>query len=297
MRWLMHSTLNSGRRKGQPRRRVKPLWRQRSLMSSLILLGVAVSGGASWWLWQTGWTQNFALKIKADLMTSSVKSGFAISEVFVEGRVETGKEELLRSLQLSRKTPILSLDLERALERVVALPWVRTAIIERQLPDVIHLRLEERRPLALWQNQGKFSLIDSLGEPIPLSDIGRFNNLVVVVGWDASINAAELLDTLAVAPEIARKVKAAVRVGGRRWDIQLKNRIEIKLPEEGAVAAWVQLAEMQNRHQLLDKDITIIDLRLPDRIFVRPHPGSKNVIVPGIHSGPKTNHISVDRNT
>jgi len=297
MRWLMAKVFRSAQKKGQPRRRVKPLWRQPSLVSGLVLVAAALSGGGSWWVWQTGFIQEFALKAKWHLVAGSAKSGFAVSEIFVEGRVETEKEELLRSLRLSRGAPILALDIDRALERVISLPWVRTAVIERQLPDVIHLKLEERRPLALWQNKGRFTLIDTRGEPIPLPNVGRFSSLVVVVGRDAPLNAANLLDTLAVAPELARKVKAAVRVGGRRWDVQLENKVDVRLPESGAVAAWVQLAEMQNRHQLLDKDVTVVDLRLPDRIIVRQVPGSEKVITPDMAPAPKTRQRHNERST
>ena len=305
MRRLMPKTACAARNKRQPRRRVKPLWRQPSLVSIVVLAAAAVSGGGSWWLWQTGWIQDLATTTKERLVVETAEAGFAVSEIFVEGRVETDKAALLASLQLTRGAPILSLDLNEARARVIALPWVRTAEIERQLPNVIHLELQERRPLALWQSQGRFSLIDTLGHLIPLSDIGRFGNLVVVVGRDAPRNAAALLDTLAVAPELARKVKAAVRVGGRRWDVQLKNRIDVKLPEADAIAAWVQLAEMQDRHQLLDTDISVIDLRLPDRIIVRQAPsrglgndqGSEKIFTPGMEPGSQPSKPGSERNT
>ena len=305
MRRLMPNTARATRNRGQPRRRVKPLWRQPSLVSIVVLAAAAMSGGGSWWLWQTGWIQDLTTRTKEGFVLGTAKVGFAVSEIFVEGRMETEKAALLASLHLTRGAPILSLDLKQARARVIALPWVRTAEIERQLPDVIHLRLQERRPLALWQNQGRFSLIDTRGNPIPLSDIGRFSNLVVVVGRDAPLNAVALLDTLAVAPELARKVKAAVRVGGRRWDVQLENRVEVKLPEADAIAAWVQLAEMQDRHQLLDTDVSVIDLRLPDRIIVRQatgrgpgsDQGSKKIFTPSTKPGSQPSKPGVERNT
>ena len=297
MRWLMHSTARTTRNKAQPRRRVRPLWRQPSLFSIVVLAVAAVSGGGAWWTWQTGWIQNLALMAKERMVAGVAESGFAVSEIFVEGRIETDKTALLASLGLTRGAPILPLDLNRARARVIALPWVRTAILERQLPDVIHLKLEERRPLALWQNRGSFSLIDTQGQPIPVPNISRFSNLIVVVGHDAPPNAAALLDTLAVAPELARKVKAAVRVGGRRWNVQLANRIDVKLPEADAISAWVQLAEMQDRHRLLDEDVSVIDLRLPDRIIVRQKPGSKKVLRPSIRSDAHPEKADINRIT
>ena len=103
--------------------------------------------------------------------------------------------------------------------------------------------------------------------------------------------------TLAVAPELARKVKAAVRVGGRRWDIQLENRIDVKLPEADAIAAWVQLSEMQDRHQLLDTNVSVIDLRLSDRIIVRQAQGTERVLTPRMRPGSQSGKPMIDRDT
>ena len=67
-------------------------------------------------------------------------------------------------------------------------------------------------------------------------------------------------------------VKAAVRVGGRRWNLRLKNDIDVRLPEENAAKAWSRLAEYEKTHRVLERDVQILDLRLPDRLIVRKVP-------------------------
>ena len=106
----------------------------------------------------------------------------------------------------------------------------------------------------------------------------------MVVGGDAPKYASQLMDTLAVAPELAKRVKAAVRVGGRRWDIQMNNKVEVRLPESNSIAAWVQLADMQLRHQFLEKDVMTVDLRLPNRIILRWLQGIENPVTPILES-------------
>ena len=117
MRRLMPKTARATRNKGQPRRRAKPLWRQPSLVGLVVLAVAAMSGGGSWWLWQTGWIQGLASKTKERLVVGTAEAGFAVSEIFVEGRMETGKAALLASLQLARGAPILALDLNQARAR------------------------------------------------------------------------------------------------------------------------------------------------------------------------------------
>ena len=118
MRRMMPKTARTTRKKGQPRRRVRPLWRQPSLVSIAVLAAAAMSGGGSWWLWQTGWVKKLAVTTKERLVVRTAQAGFSVSEIFVEGRIETEKAALLASLQLDRGAPILSFDLKQARARV-----------------------------------------------------------------------------------------------------------------------------------------------------------------------------------
>ena len=64
-------------------------------------------------------------------------------------------------------------------------------------------------------------------------------------------------------------VKAAVRVGGRRWNLRLEGDIDVRLPELDTAAAWARLAEYEKTHRVLERDVQVLDLRQPDRLIVR----------------------------
>jgi len=153
-----------------------------------------------------------------------------------------------------------------------ALPWVRTASVERQLPGTVYIRITEREPLALWQEQGVIRVIDLEGAVIPGIEPRRFAHLPLVVGPDAPAHAARLIAVMNSEPELRDRVTAAVRVGGRRWNIQIEGRIDVRLPEADAAAAWSQLARIERQQGLLSRDVIVIDLRLPDRLVVRTDP-------------------------
>jgi cell division protein FtsQ len=146
---------------------------------------------------------------------------------------------------------------------------VRSATIERRLPGTLFVRLVERRPLAVWQHGGIQQLIDREGAVIAVEDLSRFARLPIVVGDDAAPNAAALIDALASEPELAARVTAAVRVGGRRWNLRIDDVIDVLLPEEGAAGAWSRLAELERANALLKRDVQTVDLRLPDRLVLR----------------------------
>jgi cell division protein FtsQ len=153
-----------------------------------------------------------------------------------------------------------------------AIPWVRSASVERLFPDTIYVRIKEREPLALWQYKGKLSLVDRDGVVVTSDRLERWAGLPLVVGEDAPAHAAEIVDILATEPTLARRVNAASWIGGRRWNLRMDNGVDVQLPEKGAAAAWAQLAKLERTNSLLDRNVEVVDLRLPDRLVVRTVP-------------------------
>lgn len=254
---------------GQPRRRVVPWWRTRAAVFFAAATGIVSTGAAAAWLWQSGWLPAVAEHAKDRVIAASADLGLQVGEVLVTGRNETSRETLLAAVRLARGAPILGFDPDEVKGRVEALPWVRTASVQRLLPDTVIVHITERPPLALWQNEGRFSLIDHDGVVIRDADLGRFSDLLVVVGEDAPKHAADVIRLIGTQPALMPLVKSAVRVGGRRWNLQLTDGIEVQLPELDADAAWAQLAAYERDHKVLARDVQMLDLRLPGRLIVR----------------------------
>lgn len=207
--------------------------------------------------------------IEALLIHETAALGFRVEEVFVIGRKQTPSEDLLGALGVGKGSPIFGLDIHDARDRIIALPWVYDVSVERQLPDTVVVRLLERKPAALWQQNGAFTLIDTRGEAIAVSDLGRFRDLIVVVGESAPAQIEALLKILDQEPSLRAMARAAVLVGGRRWDVHLDNAIRVQLPERDPADAWQRLASLQHRYRLLDKGLRLVDLRFPDRLIVQ----------------------------
>jgi cell division protein FtsQ len=94
----------------------------------------------------------------------------------------------------------------------------------------------------------------------------------VVVGPGAPAAAANLIDALADYPQIMSHMVAAVRVGERRWNLRMNNGADVLLPEGAEAPALAKLKELQSTYTLLDRPLQVIDLRLPDRLVIRPQP-------------------------
>lgn len=218
-------------------------------------------------------------RVRASLAESfavaGVEAGLAVERVLVAGRQRTGSEALIAAVGAGLGTPILAFDLEAARQRVLALPWVREASVSRRLPGTLVVTIEERRPRALWQHEGRIRVVDGRGRPIVEARPQQFAGLLLVVGRGAAAEAGRLTEMLAVAPDLARRVVAAVWVGERRWNLRLDDGIDVQLPEEDAGRAWLALARMDREQGLLARDVLAIDLRLADRLAVRTTPQAR----------------------
>jgi cell division protein FtsQ len=197
------------------------------------------------WLWHSGWIGRQVEWALAAGYQLTADAGFAVDQVLVEGRGRTARAAILSALRVQRGTPILAVDPETARNRLEALPWIAQATVERRLPKLLYLRLTERKPLALWQLDGKLSVIDRAGRVIPGVPAKRFARLPLVVGPGAPKQAAALLAMLEREPTLD--------------------------PAE----AWSQLARLEREHGLLARDVVTIDLRLPGRLVVRTAPDAQ----------------------
>jgi cell division protein FtsQ len=206
---------------------------------------------------------------------ASAHNGFAVRDILVEGRRNADPDILLGLIGSSRGDPIFAFDPVAARQSLEKETWIETARVERRLPNVIYVSIKERVPFALWQNRGKIRLIDSSGVVITdvVKDVARFRDLPLVVGDGAASAASSLLDLMKVEPEVMKRVEAATYVGGRRWDLKLKNNIMVRLPETDLALALRRLGEAQEKDALLDKDMESIDLREQNRIVIRTKPG------------------------
>ncbi|MBV9538819.1 MAG: cell division protein FtsQ/DivIB [Acidisphaera sp.] len=250
------------------------LWKKRRRLFRMpVLLGVVLVGGVVV-LAAAGFAHR-GPPLRERLGNATASLGMRIRAVEIEGRQKTPEPLLRAAIGAGVGQSILSYSLADARARIETLTWVQSATVERRLPSTLVVQLVERRPFAVWQMDGKFKLIDRNGEIVTDSDVAQLaDKLPLVVGGGAPPAAAALLDALAAQPAVQSHVTAAVRIGERRWNLRLNNGADVLLPEGAEPQAIARLAQLQSEHALLDRPLAVIDMRLPDRLVVRPRPDS-----------------------
>ncbi|MBI3516872.1 MAG: FtsQ-type POTRA domain-containing protein [Proteobacteria bacterium] len=250
------------------RRRAWAPWLKRTLRWGGIGAVVLALGGAGYAVTRPGALAGFMAATGHGSLAATGALGLKVRQILVEGRSRVPAPTVMATLGVHRGMPILGVGVGDVRQRLETIPWVESALVERRLPDTIFVRLTERQPLALWQHNGRFSVIDAKGAVVQ-DEVGEFAHLPIVVGDDAPVHAEALLLLLATEPDLQKRVTAAVRVGDRRWNLKLDNGIDVRLPEEDAASAWSRLATLERDNKLLSRDVVAIDLRLPDRLIVR----------------------------
>jgi len=153
--------------------------------------------------------------------------------------------------------------------KLEAIPWIAEATVRKLYPDRLQITVTEREPFALWQQQGKIKVIAADGTVLAEKVEPRLASLSFVVGNGAAVRARDFLAVLDKYPAIRDQVRASIYVAERRWNLRLKNGVDVRLPEADIEAALATLVRLDREKGLLSRDITAVDLRLADRLTVR----------------------------
>jgi len=198
-----------------------------------------------------------------------VALGTGVKAVRITGQRNSDIELVADTLMIDDRTSLPFYDAVGARERLEALPWIEHASIRKLYPGNIEVKLTERTAYALWQHDEVTSVIDPEGEVIVELDHPGFTWLPIVVGKGANERAHILIDRLGAFPELRSRLRAAVLIAMRRWNLILDHGVEVRLPEDGIDVALATLDRVNREGGLLSRDIRGVDLRMPDRLVVQ----------------------------
>jgi cell division protein FtsQ len=226
--------------------------------TAAILLGAGIfvfAGGPAW--------------VHGESADATARAGFAITKIDIQGLKNTPRLAVHAALG-ANDGALLFTDLDDIRAKIELIPWVAHADVMRKLPDRLDVRIVERQPFAIWQNNGRLAVIDRQGLELTGQGIERFAQLPLVVGDGAARNAQAVFADIAVVPGLAHRVDSVMWIGQRRWDVRFKSGETLMLPEgrTAQLSALKAFAELQNGFQLLGRGKARFDMRLGDRMFV-----------------------------
>jgi cell division protein FtsQ len=201
--------------------------------------------------------------------TGANAMGLRIAAVSLTGEKEVSREEVLTIAGVTGRASLLLLDADAARTRLLGNPWIGDAAVLKLYPDRLQITITERQAFALWQKDGRVSVIAADGTVLEPFVEERYLGLPLVVGRGAQQQAQSFLAVINRYPEIRAALRASILVTERRWNLRLKNGIDVRLPETNVAQALDRLVALDREKKLLSRDILAVDLRLPDRVGVR----------------------------
>jgi cell division protein FtsQ len=219
-------------------------------------------------LFFTNYLNFIRYEIAQNIYELTADIGFKLENVLIEGQQNAQSEDILATLNADTGTPIFAINLNEIQAQLQKNSWIKAASVERRMPSTIYITLLERTPIAIWQINKKFFLIDEEGYKITETNLEKFADLLHVVGSDANVYASKLIKDLTKYPELSTKILSAVRYGERRWNLNFQQNITIKMPEVNFDNALNYIAELNKAGKLFNQGYKSLDLRDPDKYYI-----------------------------
>ncbi|RPI06549.1 MAG: FtsQ-type POTRA domain-containing protein, partial [Ignavibacteriae bacterium] len=120
---------------------------------ALLALSICLVGGANAW-----------------------KSSLKIKQIIIEGNRIVGANEILQLTQVQTQGLLYQADLTAIQRNVLSHHYIKDALVERNLPNSIHIQVVERVPIAIV-NRPETTYLDENGVVLPRSISHRLYDL------------------------------------------------------------------------------------------------------------------------
>jgi len=158
---------------------------------------------------------------------------FALTDISVSGDVQHNNAVTLRAnVAPQLMGNFFTLDLFKARRAFESVPWVRKAVVQREFPNQLLVRLEEHQAVAYWGSVADSRLLNSVGE-VFVANAGDLDNEAMprLEGPDSE-SALVLAMYKALAPEFQKlrlPLKGLELSGRGSWRATLDTGTELEL--------------------------------------------------------------------
>jgi cell division protein FtsQ len=188
--------------------------------------------------------------------------GQAADDIEISGLEHHDSRLVLKALHIIPGGSLFGFSPDDAKKRLEALDWVMSAAVRREFPNRLLVSLVERQPFAIWQIDGNFRVIDRTGVVMSGIDPSKLDGVLTVTGTKANEAVGELVNQLEALPDLRMKVRAASRVGQRRWNLYLDGGTKILLPAVSEGGEFGKALALAQTNGLLSGAAAEIDLRV-----------------------------------
>lgn len=200
----------------------------------------------------------------------SDKYQYSLSVVNINGLNNINEDEILNLIKPYKDSSIFLIPIKKIAKKISQNNWVKSINIQSNYKDTIEINIDESKPIGIYTT-GIQNILFSDDLKI-LENIAnnekRFSALIKFEGKNSIHESIKLIDSFP--DDFIQYVDKAFLINQRRWDIELKNSILLKLPENNIKEALENYKKIYinfSNEELIE--IESIDLRMKKNIILK----------------------------
>ncbi|WP_417249855.1 cell division protein FtsQ/DivIB [Celeribacter sp.] len=195
---------------------------------------------------------------------------FMVKLMAIDGASEEVALDIREIVPVDFPISSFDLDLNGMLAEIESLDAVEKAGLRVRAGGILQVDITERTPAVVWRGPHGLEMLDPKGHRVGALD-SRLSraDLPLIAGEGADKVVGEALAIFKQAQPIVTRVRGLVRIGERRWNLVLDRGQTVMLPEKNPLGAVAQVIALNQAQDLLDRDITHVDMRHPGRPTIR----------------------------
>ncbi len=197
-----------------------------------------------------------------------INKGFKIENVLITGTRNLSNNYIKDIIEIYKYGSIFNVDLSSIYNKIKQNSWVKEVSIERVLPNIIKIKILENQPIAIWQNKKNNKLITANGNIIFDGNVNDFkNDFPIIKGNKSKENISSILEILETNQNFYENIWSLTFINERRWDLHFNQGLVVRLPSKDIKKAWEKIIKLHKNYNVLNLNLTEIDLRNPKQIL------------------------------
>jgi cell division septal protein FtsQ len=196
--------------------------------------------------------------------------GYSFTKVNINKLINVKPEEIEKYFTKYYGNSIFLIPIEEISKNLYQNKWIKDFTIKNDFKNTININIVESIPIGIYFNDEDNFLFGKNGEIIDSvnSNFNLYFHLIRFEGNNSLLNANTFLNSLPLL--FQNEIKKAIFINNRRWDIILRNGINLKLAENNILDSFNNYDKFYKSISNQDlREIEVIDLRVPKKVIIK----------------------------
>ncbi len=217
---------------------------------------------------------SLAVILAISSISYAIKHHLNINDIYILGNEHLKNDDIISLLKIKKGDPIFRVSNHELYKRIKTSPWIKDAIIKKDLSGKIFINITESKPVAILDINNKFFLVDRDGTLLEESKEGTLTFLPVIKDIDPYNNRDTYLEAIKFINILHNKAmlytgNVEIR-GNRPEEIELKSEgFIIKIGAGDFDKKLERLSIIKEEIEKRGQPVEFIDLRFAGKAIVK----------------------------